>query len=449
VLKATPRAELPLLRLRTMCRARANHVARRRAVRHGDRVYSLYDAFALTRTLAAPMNAWADAVRGFWSHPGLPLSHTPLGRAMAATGELVERATRRYPKPPFGLTTTVCDGQPVVVRETLVRHTPFCDLIHFERATPRADPRVLLVAPLSGHHASLLRDTVAALLPEHDVYVTDWIDARLVPVSAGRFDLDDYIDLLRELIRTLGRPLGGKLHVVAVCQPAVPALAAVALLAEDGDAAVPQSLTVMGGPVDTRISPTSPGEFALSRSLAWFEANLVHGVPAGEPGVRRRVYPGFVQLSAFLSMNVERHARAQVELFRDLARGDEDGAQGHRRFYDDYLAVMDLPAEYYLQTIASVFQHHELPRGELRYRGERRVRPAAIRTTALMTIEGENDDITGLGQTFAAHALCPNIPDERRVHYVQPQAGHYGIFSGRRWRDEIAPRLRDFIRHHD
>lgn len=406
---------------------------------------SLYDAFALTRTLTAPVNAWADAVRGFWSHPGMPLSRTPLGRMMAATGELTERATRRFPKPPFGLTTTTCDGQLVAVREVCVTRTPFCDLIHFKRTTDRADPRVLIIAPLSGHHASLLRDTVAALLPDHDLYITDWIDARLVPVSAGGFDLDDYIDVVGKFMALLG----GDLHVIAVCQPAVPALAAVALLSEDADAAVPQSLTLMGGPVDTRISPTSPGQFALSRSLAWFESNLVHGVPFGEPGHRRRVYPGFLQLSAFVSMNAERHAKAQVELFRDVLRGDDDGAQAHRRFYDDYLAVMDLPAEYYLQTIARVFQNHELPRGELRYRGQRLVQPAAIRSTALMTIEGEHDDITGLGQTFAAHALCPNIPDDRREHHVQADAGHYGIFSGRRWRDEICPRLRRFIRRND
>jgi poly(3-hydroxybutyrate) depolymerase len=230
-------------------------------------VYSLYDAFALTRTLTAPMNAWAGAVRGFWSHPGMPLSRTPIGRVMAATGELTERATRRFPKPAFGLTTTMCDGQLVAVRETCVVSTPFCDLIHFKRTTDRADPRVLIIAPLSGHHASLLRDTVATLLPDHEIYITDWIDARLVPVSAGRFDLDDYIDVLGKLMALLG----GDLHVVAVCQPAVPALAAVALLSEDADAAVPQSLTLMGGPVDTRISPTSPGQLALRRSLAWFE----------------------------------------------------------------------------------------------------------------------------------------------------------------------------------
>lgn len=416
-------------------------------------MYSLYDAFALGRDMTAPMHAWAAAVRAFWADPALPGSRTALGRAMAATGELVERATRRFSKPPFGLDTTVIEGKTVAVRETRVLHTAFCDLLHFERGAARNDPKVLLVAPLSGHHASLLRDTVATLLPEHDVYVTDWIDARLVTLAAGCFDLDDYIDLLQHFIRTIVGwgtspvgSIGGGLHVVAVCQPAVPALAAVALLCEDGDAAVPQTLTLMGGPVDTRISPTAPGRLAESRSLEWFEATLIHRVPAGEPGWKRRVYPGFLQLSAFLSMNYDRHAKAHAELFRDLIAGDEDSAQAHRRFYDDYLAVMDMPAEYYLQTIATVFMRHELPRGEMYYRGVRRVRPAAIRTTALMTVEGEHDDITGVGQTFAAHALCPNIPEERRLHHLQPHVGHYGIFSGRRWRDEIAPRLHDFIR---
>lgn len=401
-----------------------------------------YSAFALAQTLAAPMNAWAAAMRGFWTHPSLPASGTAMGRALGAAAELVERATRRYPKPAFDLHTTVIDGETVGVRETRLVHTPFCDLLRFERDGARDDPKVLVVAPLSGHHASLVRDTVAALLPDHDIYLTDWIDARLVPAADGAFDLDDYIDLLIRFVRTIGP----RLNLVAVCQPAVPALAAVALLAEDSDAAVPQTLTLMGGPVDTRQNPTAPGRLAESRPLGWFEAALVHDVPPGEPGFGRRVYPGFLQLSAFLAMNHRRHADAHADLYRHLVAGDEHSAQAHRRFYDDYLAVMDLPAEYYLQTVATVFQRHDLPRGAMRHRGVRPVRPAAVRTTALMTIEGEKDDITGVGQCFAAHALCPDIPAERRVHHLQPGAGHYGIFSGRRWRDDIAPRLRDFIR---
>jgi len=398
---------------------------------HAEAVYSAYE---LSRSLAAPVNAWAAAVRSFWSHPALPVAGTPIGRVMAAGSELLERATRRYPKPPFALGSTV--------REEVVLRTPFCDVIHFERGAARSDPKVLVVAPLSGHHASLLRDLVATLLPDHDVHITDWIDARLVPLSAGRFDLDDYIDVVRQAIRALG----GDVHVVAVCQPAVPTLAAVALMAEDGDAALPRSLTLMGGPVDPRINPTAPNRLAESRPLDWFENTLVHRVPAGQPGSGRRVYPGFLQLSGFISMNADRHTDAHLQLFREVARGDEAAAEARRRFYDDYLAVMDMTAEYYLQTIDVVFQRYDLPRGQMRYRGARPVRPAAIRTTALMTIEGEKDDITGVGQTHAAHALCPAIPAERHRHHLQPDVGHYGIFSGRRWRGEIAPRLRDFIR---
>ena len=405
----------------------------------------MYNAYQMTRGWAGPVNAWAQAVRSFWSHPGLPLTGTPFGRALAATGELLERATRRYPKPSFDLPTAMIDGRVVAVRETVVLRTPFCDLIRFERDEGQKDPKVLLVAPLSGHHASLLRDTVAALVADHDVYVTDWVDARLVPVSAGRFDLDDYIDLLLRFLRVLG---GGS-HLVAVCQPAVPALAAVALMAEDGDAASPRTLTLMGGPVDTRVNPTVPNRLATSRPVDWFETTMVYRVPAGEPGFLRRVYPGFLQLSAFVSMNYDRHAESHLQLWRDLVAGDDEGARAHRGFYDDYLAVMDMPAEYYLQTIVSVFQRHDLARGRMLYRGARPIRPDSIRGPALMTVEGEKDDITGLGQTFAAHALCAGIPAERRSHHVQVGVGHYGIFSGRRWRDEIAPRLRDFIRRHD
>jgi len=407
-------------------------------------VSGVYNTYEMTRGLAGPVNAWGAAVRSFWSYPGLPLTGTPFGRAMAATGELLERATRRYPKPPFDVDTAVIGGHVVAVRETVVLRTPFCDLIRFERDVDRQDPKVLLIAPLSGHHASLLRDTVASLVADHDVYVTDWTDARRVPIAAGRFDLDDYIDLLRRFIQVLG---GGS-HVVAVCQPAVPALAAVALTGEDGDAALPRTLTLMGGPVDTRVNPTAPNRLARSRSLEWFETAMVCRVPAGEPGFQRRVYPGFLQLSAFMSMNYDRHAEAHVKLWRDLVAGDDEGARVHRRFYDNYLAVMDMPAEYYLQTVATVFQRHDLALGRMVYRGARPVRPEAIRGPALMTIEGEKDDITGLGQTFAAHALCAGIPAERRFHHVQAGVGHYGLFSGRRWRDEIAPRLRDFIRRH-
>jgi poly(3-hydroxybutyrate) depolymerase len=382
----------------------------------------MYAAYAFGHSLAAPVNAWARAFRAFWSQ-------APFGHLAVAATELVERATRRYPKVPFA------------TEHAIVERTPFCDLLRFTPTRRPGDPRVLLVAPLSGHHATLLHDTVATLVPDHDVYVTDWVDARLVPAAAGGFDLDDYIDLVKRFIGTVGPGA----HVVAVCQPSVPVLAAVALMAEDGDAAVPQTMTLMGGPIDTRRSPTAPDRLATTHSLAWFERTLIHRVPAGEPGTGRRVYPGFLQLAGFLAMNPGRHTEAHFRFWRDLVEGNLDAARAHRRFYDDYLAVMDLPAEYYLQTVASVFQRHDLALGQMRSRG-RLVRPAAIRDTALFTIEGELDDITGIGQSEAAHALCTGIPAERRRHHLQHGVGHYGVFSGGRWRNEIAPRLADFIR---
>ncbi len=392
--------------------------------------------------MAAPVNSWAGALKALWSHPAFPMSGTSLGRAVASASELLERATRQYPKPPFGLATTQIDGRSVAVREVPLLSTPFCNLLHFERDVPREDPKVLLIAPLSGHHASLLRDTVARLLPDHDLYVTDWIDARLIPLSAGRFDLDDYIDLVQRFLHRIG----SEVHVIAVCQPGVPVLAAVSLMAESGDPATPLTMTLMAAPIDTRVKPTQVDRVATERPLEWFETAAVHRVPAGEPGFLRKVYPGFLQLTAFVSLDPGRHAEAHRKLYRDLLAGDEESADVCRRFYDDYLAVMDVPAEYYLQTIASVFQKHELARGEMTWRGQRLIRPAAISRTALMTIEGEHDEITSVGQTSAAHALCPAIPAERRRVHIQAGAGHYGVFSGRRWRDEIAPRIAEFIR---
>jgi poly(3-hydroxybutyrate) depolymerase len=370
------------------------------------------------------------------------MAGTTFGRVVASTGEMIERATRRYPKPPFGFETTRIDGESVPVQETTALETPFCNLVRFERAVNRDDPKVLLVAPLSGHHASLVRETVERLMPDHDVYVTDWVDARIVPLSAGRFDLDDYIDLMQRFMRHLGPGA----HVVAVCQPSVPVLAAVSLMEESEDPASPRSMTLMAGPIDARVAPTAVTKYAMGRPLAWFELTAVHRVPLGEPGFMRKVYPGFLQLAAFVSMKSARHVSAHRKLYLDLVGGDEESADVYRRFYDDYLAVIDLPAEYYLQTVQRVFQRHELGRGEMIWRGQRRVRPELIRRTALMTIEGENDDITGVGQTSAAHGLCSAIPDERRARLVVPGVGHYGVFSGRRWREETAPRLREFIR---
>jgi poly(3-hydroxybutyrate) depolymerase len=403
---------------------------------------AMYAPYSVARAFMAPVNSWASAVQAVWSHPAFPISRTPLGRSVATASELLERATRRYPKPPFGIVTTQSGGRTVAVREAICVATPFCNLVHFERDARNDDPKILVVAPLSGHHASLLRDTVARLVPEHEVYITDWIDARLVPLSAGRFDLDDYIDLLRRFLRALGPDV----HVLAVCQPGVAVVAAVSLMSEDHDPATPRSMTLMAAPIDTRIDPTPVDDVATTRPLTWFELAAVHRVPAGEPGFLRRVYPGFLQLTAFVSLDVARHADAHQKLYRDLLAGDDESADAYRRFYDDYLAVMDVPAEYYLQTIATVFQQHDLPRGQMMWRGRRLIRPSEIRKTALMTVEGEKDEITSVGQTSAAHELCTSIPAERRVRHVQPGAGHYGVFSGRRWRHEIAPRLADFIR---
>lgn len=401
----------------------------------------LYYLHEWQRASLAPLRLAAEANMRLFRHPMNPASYTHGGRAFAAACEIFETAVRRHPKPRFGLATTTIDGRKVAVRERILHRKPFCQIKHFERATTRADPRLLIVAPLSGHYATLLRGTVAAMLPDHEVYVTDWRDARQIPLSEGAFHLDDYIDYLIEFMRLLGPDL----HVLAVCQPSVPALAAAALLAEDGDPALPRTLTLMGGPIDTRINPTVPNALASRHSLAWFERHAIQHVPFGFPGAMRRVYPGFLQLTGFMSMNLERHVDAHIRLFNHLVEGDGEGVAAHRAFYDEYRAVMDLPAAYYLDTVARVFQKHDLPLGRFRHR-DRPVRPEAISAMGLMTVEGEKDDISGPGQTAAAHRLCPAIPAARQQHYLQHGVGHYGVFNGRRWRDEIAPRIKAFIR---
>ena len=355
------------------------------------------------------------------------------------------------PSPSSGIETTDIGGASVPVAPQVVYGTPFCDLLHFARGPGRpvarragrtkSDPRVLLVAPMSGHYATLLRGTVKAMLPEHEVYITDWQDARTVPLTEGRFDLNDFIDTVIEFLRFLGPDT----HVIAVCQPSVPVLAAAAIMATNHDPCQPASLTLMGGPIDTRRNPTVVNDLAEARDLRWFETEVVSTVPFGYPGFMRRVYPGFMQLSGFMSMNLDRHLDAHFEFFNHLVEGDRDSAQQHRDFYHEFMSVMDLPAEFFLQTVKSVFQDHALPEGTLMHRGQR-VDCREIRRTALMTVEGERDDICGLGQTAAAHDLCPNIPKDLRVHYVQPGVGHYGVFNGGRWRREIQPRIRDLIR---
>jgi poly(3-hydroxybutyrate) depolymerase len=403
-----------------------------------------YQLFEMNHAAMGPWRMAADATRLYFKNPLNPLAHTGYGRSVQAACEVFERTTRRYGKPAFDLPTTLVGGTRVAVTEEVVWEKPFCRLVHFNRDLPppsRPQPKVLLVAPMSGHYATLLRGTVAELIQRHEVYITDWTDARMVPLSAGRFDLDDYIDYVIEMIHALGEDT----HVIAVCQPSVPVLAAVALMEEREDPLSPRSMVLMGGPIDTRVSPTAVNKLASEKDIEWFERNVILTVPFPHPGFMRQVYPGFLQLSGFMSMNLDRHVTAHKEFYQHLVKGDGDSAEKHRDFYDEYLAVMDLTAEFYLQTVDTVFCRHALPLGDLRHRGHK-VDPSAIRRVALLTVEGELDDITGAGQTQAAHRLCSNIPDNRRADYVQPKVGHYGVFNGSRFRAEIAPRITDFIR---
>ncbi len=404
----------------------------------------MYQFYELTHAALAPWRAAADTMRLAYKNPLNPWSHTPMGRSMAAGLELFERTTRRYAKPEFGLNKTKLNSGPVEVTEEIVWSKPFCNLIHFRRKLPaghRPDPKILLVAPMSGHYATLLRGTVETLLPKAEVYITDWVDARMVPVLEGRFDLDDYIDYIIEMLHELGPDV----NLMAVCQPSVPALAAVAVMETREDPLVPLTMTLMGGPIDTRINPTAVNQLAQEKPIEWFENNVIMNVPWPLPGVGRPVYPGFLQLSGFMSMNLDRHVIAQKDFFVHLVEGDGDSAEKHRDFYDEYLAVMDMTAEFYLQTVQTVFIDHALPKGEMMHRGLP-VDTTAIRNVGLLTVEGERDDISGLGQTEAAQTICPNIPEDKRHHYVQPTVGHYGVFNGSRFRAEIAPRILDFIR---
>ena len=404
----------------------------------------LYDLHELQRSFLTPLSAFTDTGSQLFSHPYSPFAYTPLSRHIAAGYELIHRLGKDYEKPAWGLDSTQVDGKRVAVHDKAVLHKPFCDLVHFQRKLPAdrpADPKVLLVAPLSGHHATLLRDTVKALLPKHDIYVTDWIDARMVPVDEGPFHLDDYVRYVREFLQFLGP----NTHVISVCQPTVPVLAAISLMAADDDPCTPTSMVMMGGPIDTRESPTDVNLLATNKPYSWFEDNLIHRVPPRYPGAGRLVYPGFLQHAGFVAMNPQRHLRSHYDFYLDLIKGDDSDAEAHRRFYDEYNAVLDMPAEFYLDTIRIVFQEFLLPRGKWEIDGQL-VDPSAITRTALMTIEGELDDISGLGQTRAAQKLCKNIPAARKKHYTAPGAGHYGIFSGRRWRETICPKITEFIR---
>ncbi|MBL8567377.1 MAG: polyhydroxyalkanoate depolymerase [Hyphomicrobiaceae bacterium] len=408
----------------------------------------LYHWYELGHAVVKPARVAADSCRMLLSNPFNPLSATPVGRQAVAACEVFERTTRRYDKPEFHLHETTVGGAKVAVSEEIVWQRPFCRVIRFARdiAAERAscDPRVLLVAPMSGHFATLLRGTVEALLPDHEVYITDWLDPRDIPLAAGRFDLDDYIDYVRDIIRHLD----GDVHVFAVCQPSVPVLAAISLMEADGDPCAPLSLVLAGGPVDTRVSPTAVNKLAEEKGTAWFRNNVITTVPWPAIGYGRAVYPGFLQLTGFMTMNLDRHMHAHKDLFLHMVHGDGDNAEKHREFYDEYLAVMDLTAEFYLQTIDTVFVRHALPKGEMMHRG-RRVDIGAIRGVPIMTIEGEKDDITGLGQCRAAIELAVNLPSSMKLHYECAGVGHYGIFNGSRFRADIAPRIAQFMRMND
>lgn len=392
----------------------------------------------------SPARAMAGLGQQMFSNPLSPLTYTRFGRSVAAGCEMVERGTRQYAKPEWFIDSTTVAGTEVPVEIETVLETDFCNLIHFKRHTDKRQPKLLLVAPLSGHYATLLRGTVKALIEDHDLYVTDWTDAREVPFYKGTFDLDDYIELVIRFLHHLGQGT----HIMAVCQPSVPVLAAVSLMAADNDKCQPPTMTLMGGPIDTRRNPTKVNELATSRPLSWFERNVVTNVPVRYPGFLRRVYPGFLQISGFMSMNMDRHIGAHMKLFEHLVVGDGDSADSHKRFYDEYLSVMDLPAEYYLQTLDVVFQQHALPERTMVSRG-REVDSLAIEKTALLTVEGELDDISGVGQTEAAHDICASLPARKRKHLLQKDVGHYGIFNGRRWREEIKPEVAAFIKKHD
>ena len=404
----------------------------------------LYWFYEMSHAALNPSRAWADLTRLYFKNPANPLSYTTFGKSIAAACELFERSTRRYGRPEWGINSTLVSGERVPVHLSTIWERPFCKLVHFERLfehpPKRPQPKLLIVAPMSGHYPSLLRGTVDAFLPNHDVYITEWADARMVPVTDGPFDLDDYVDYLISILHTLG----GDTHIVAVCQPSVPVLAAVSLMEVDEDPCVPISMTLMGGPIDTRINPTAVNMLAEKRGIDWFRTHVITKVPFPNPGFMRDVYPGFLQLNGFVTMNLDRHIEAHKQLFLNLVRGDGDSAQKHKEFYDEYLAVMDLAAEFYLQTVDTVFIRHALPKGQMIHRG-RHVDPAAISRVALFTIEGEHDDISGIGQTEAAHRLCVNIPEDRKAHWLQPDVGHYGVFNGSRFRSEIAPRISDFV----
>ena len=407
----------------------------------------LYQLYETQRALMSPFSEFAYTSAKLYSHPLSPFSHSPLAPRVSAGLGLMHRLAKEYEKPEFNIHSVNIDGVDVAVQQRVALTKPFCRLLRFKRFTDHApvleemkdQPTVLVVAPLSGHHSTLLRETVRALLQHHKVFITDWTDARMVPVEAGAFHLDDYVKYVQEFIRHVGP----NVHVISVCQPTVPVLAAVSLMASNGEP-TPRTLTMMGGPIDARMSPTAVNNLAMNKSHSWFETNVIYRVPSNYPGSGRRVYPGFLQHTGFIAMNPDRHLKSHYDFFLDLVRGDGDNADSHREFYDEYNAVLDMPAEYYLDTIKTVFQDFALVNGTWEVDGQL-VRPQDITGSALLTVEGELDDISGAGQTRAAHGLCTGVAAAHHYHYDAKGAGHYGIFSGRRWREHVYPEVRAFI----
>ena len=410
----------------------------------------LYQYYETQRALLSPFSEFASASSKLYNHPLSPFTHTPMATRVSAGLDLMHRLAKEYEKPEFNIHSVSVDGVDVAVQQKVAIEKPFCRLLRFKRFTDdlpmltrmKEHPTVLVVAPLSGHHSTLLRETVRALLKDHKVFITDWTDARMVPASAGPFHLDDYVAYVQDFIRHIGPDV----NVISVCQPTVPVLAAISLMASNGEA-TPRTMTMMGGPIDARKSPTAVNNLATNKPHEWFEHNVIYRVPVNYPGNGRRVYPGFLQHTGFIAMNPDRHLKSHYDYFLDLMRGDDGNAEFHRDFYDEYNAVLDMPAEYYLDTIKTVFQDFALVNGTWEVDGKL-VRPADIKTTALLTIEGELDDISGAGQTHAAHGLCTGIPKTRQFQYDALGAGHYGIFSGRRWREKVYPQVRDFIASH-
>ncbi|MEO0061762.1 MAG: hypothetical protein RLZZ08_322 [Pseudomonadota bacterium] len=402
----------------------------------------IYQAYEFQRSLLASASSWATIGARLLTNPALPMGYFGAGPLVASALQVFAHLYEERGKPVFGIDSVEVDGAHHAVTESVLAHRPFGALRHFRREGLPADaPKLLIVAPMSGHYATLLRGTVARMAMHQEVWITDWADAKMVPVDAGSFDLDDYIDYLIEFLHVIGPGT----HMLAVCQPSVPAFAAAAIMGAENDPCRPASLTMMGGPVDTRASPTSVNDVAVARSLAWFKDNVIATVPFNHPGAGRKVYPGFMQLAGFISMNLESHVNSHFEMFKHLTMGDQDSAAATKRFYDEYLSVCDMTAEFYLETIEEVFQKHSLPKGEFVHRGKA-IDPDAIRDTALLAIEGERDDISGIGQTRAALDLAEHLPADRKKYYLAREVGHYGIFNGSKWRTVIAPVVEDWIR---